>query len=78
MNAHEIETVLTEDGTLTLRGLPFHAGDSVEVIILENRTSQHEAPTDSPDSNPYPLRGTVIRYDDPTEPVALEDWEVLK
>ena len=35
MNAHEIETVLTEDGTLTLRGLPFHAGDSVEVIILE-------------------------------------------
>jgi len=78
MNAHKIETVLNEDGTLTLRGLPFRAGDAVEVIILESRTPQHEAPTPSPDSNPYPLRGTVIRYDDPTEPVALEDWEVLK
>jgi hypothetical protein len=78
MNANKIETVLNEDGTLTLRGLPFRAGDTVEVIILESRTPQHEAPTHSPDSNPYPLRGTVIRYDDPTEPVALEDWEALK
>jgi hypothetical protein len=77
MNAHKIETVLTEDGTLTLRGLPFHAGDTVEVIILESRTQQHEALTHSPNSNPYPLRGTVIRYDDPTEPVALEAWEAL-
>ena len=78
MNAHKIETVLNEDGTLTLRGLPFRAGDAVEVIVLESRTKQHEAPTRSPDSNPYPLRGKVIRYDDPTEPVALEDWEALK
>ncbi|URD48433.1 hypothetical protein [Chroococcidiopsis sp. CCNUC1] len=78
MNAHKIETVLNEDGTLTLRGLPFRAGDAVEVIVLESRTPLPEAPTPSPDSNPYPLRGTVIRYDDPTEPVALEDWEVLK
>jgi hypothetical protein len=35
MNAHKIEVVLTEDGTLTLHGLPFQAGDAVEVIILE-------------------------------------------
>jgi hypothetical protein len=35
MNAHKIETVLPEDGTLTLEALPFHAGDVVEVIILE-------------------------------------------
>jgi hypothetical protein len=35
MNAHKIETILSEDGTLTLKGLPFHAGDAVEVIILE-------------------------------------------
>ncbi len=25
----------------------------------------------------YPLRGTVIRYEDPTAPVAEDDWEVL-
>jgi prevent-host-death family protein len=24
------------------------------------------------------LRGCVIRYDHPTEPVALEDWEALE
>ncbi len=24
------------------------------------------------------LRNTVIKYEDPTEPVGLEDWEVLK
>lgn len=24
------------------------------------------------------LRGTVLRYDDPFEPVGLEDWEALK
>ena len=24
------------------------------------------------------LRGSVLRYDDPTEPVGLEDWEALR
>jgi len=26
----------------------------------------------------YPLRGTVICYEEPTEPVALDDWDALK
>ncbi|ARV57545.1 hypothetical protein BZZ01_01850 [Nostocales cyanobacterium HT-58-2] len=79
MNAHKIETVLTEDGTLTLQGLPFHAGEAVEVIVLQAKTRSHPQPDKSPsDTNRYPLRGTVIRYDDPTEPVALEDWEFLQ
>ena len=31
------------------------------------------------ESNPYPLQGTVIHYDDPFEPaVPIEDWEVLQ
>lgn len=80
MNAHKIEVVLTEDGTLTLQGLPFHAGDAVEVIILETKTPQHQS-QQLPQSeiNPYPLHNTQpYRYDDPTEPVALEDWEVLQ
>jgi hypothetical protein len=79
MNAHKIEVVLAEDGTLILRGLPFHAGDAVEVIILEAKTSQHDVESQaSPEANLYPLRGKVVRYDDPTSPVALEDWEVLQ
>ncbi|WP_442936790.1 hypothetical protein [Nostoc sp.] len=54
MNAHKIEVILTEDGTLTLRGLPFHAGDAVEVIILETQTPQMQAvPKPQSDTNPY-------------------------
>ena len=71
MNAHRIETTFTENGTITLHNLPFQAGDTVEVIILERRPPH-------PESNPYPLRGTVYSYDDTTEPVAVEDWEVLQ
>ncbi len=80
MNAHKIEIVLTEDGTLTLQGLPFHAGNAVEVIILETKTPQLQA-QQLPQSatNPYPLHNTQpYRYDNPTEPVALDDWEVLQ
>ena len=73
MKAHRIETKLTENGTVTIEDLPFRAGDAVEIIILER-------PSRTPDpNNPYPLRGTVIRYDDPFEPAtAIEDWEVLQ
>jgi hypothetical protein len=79
MNAHKIETALTEDGTLVLKGLPFHAGDVVEVIILQPQTAQHQIKSlETQNTNLYPLRGKVIRYDDPTEPVALEDWEYLQ
>ncbi|MBF0200496.1 MAG: hypothetical protein HQK66_04115 [Desulfamplus sp.] len=28
--------------------------------------------------NPYPLRGIPFTYIDPTDPVALVDWEALK
>ncbi|QSV61553.1 MAG: hypothetical protein HEQ26_01055 [Dolichospermum sp. DL01] len=79
MNAHKIETSLTEDGTLVLKGLPFHAGDVVEVIILQPQTAQHQIKSlETQNTNLYPLRGKVIRYDDPTEPVALEEWECLQ
>jgi hypothetical protein len=72
MKAHRLEITLSENGTLTLKDLPFQAGDFVEIIILERHSSPLEA-------NPYPLRGTVIRYDDLFEPATpLEDWEVLQ
>ncbi|BCL37125.1 hypothetical protein [Nostoc sp. MS1] len=73
MKAHRIETTLTEDGTLIIKDLPFQAGESVEIIILESDTHRQEA-------NLYPLRGKQpYRYDDPFEPaVPLEDWEALQ
>jgi hypothetical protein len=71
MHAHNLTATLGEDGTLVLKGLPFYAGDTVEIIILEQ--TKAERPRD------YPLGGTVLRYDDPFEPaIPTEDWEVLK
>jgi hypothetical protein len=74
MNAHRIETALTENGKLLLQNLPFKKGDEVEVIILERSSSSSK---NNPDS--HPLKGTVICYDDPFEPAtSAEDWEVLQ
>jgi len=72
MKTHRIETTLTENGTLLLQNLPFTAGESVEIIVIK-------LPSRPSESNLYPLRGTVYRYDDPFDPaVPLEDWEALQ
>ena len=71
LQAHRIETTLTQDGTLTLDHLPFQAGETVEVIVLTNPGIQ--SPADR-----FALRGTVIEYRDPFEPVAEEDWDALQ
>ena len=66
--AHREDAVLTEDGVLLLKNLPFRAGESVEVIVLP-RTA-----TPSP-VKPFPLRGTVLRYEKPFAPAAdASDW----
>ena len=71
MSVHHVETTLTQDGTLTLRDLPFQAGDAVEVIIVPRAAASAE-------QNAYPLRGKVLHYDNPTAPVAQDDWEALQ
>ncbi len=71
MNAHRVETIVNQDGTLTLNGLPFQAGDEVEVIILARQLKPSG-------KNPYPLRGQHLQYDSPTEPVAENEWGVLQ
>ena len=71
MNTFRLDTTLTQDGTLTLSDLPFQAGDSVEIIIVPRKSA-------SAAQTGYSLRGKVIRYDNPTEPVAQEDWEALR
>ena len=71
MNAHRVETTLTEDGSLTLKDLPFHAGDSVEIIVLARSPKTVGQAS-------YSLRGKPVHYDSPAEPVAEEDWEALR
>jgi hypothetical protein len=67
MQAHRVETTLSEDGVITLRDMPFLRGESVEVIVL-----QFPAPPQS--GTDYPLRGTPFALESPSEPVAESDW----
>ena len=67
--AHRIEVVLSEDGKLSLDRLPFRAGQTLEVIVL---------PVATPAPVAHPLRGSVLRFDRPTDPVAETDWGVLQ
>jgi hypothetical protein len=71
MQAYKTAAKIEEEGELRLSDLPFHAGEEVEVILLRREPER-------PRKNPYPLRGVPIRYDDPTEPVAEDDWDVLQ
>jgi hypothetical protein len=71
MQAYRVETTVAQDGTLTLSNLPLHAGEAVEVIILVQPSAMRGRQR-------YPLRGTPIRYIDPTEPVAQADWEAAQ
>ena len=68
MRAHRIEITLSEDGVLRLDTLPFQKGETVEVIVLERPSPAAAAELS--------LKGSVRRFDAPTDPVARDDWEV--
>ena len=73
MEAVRIETTVQPNGRVVVENLPFDEGDKVEIIILEAKeeiSDQHE---------PYPLRGTAYKYEDPFSPlISLEDWQPFK
>jgi hypothetical protein len=71
MNEFKTRVAVSPDGSVTIRGLPFPPGESVEVTVVP------EAPAPLP-PGVAPLHGSVLRYDDPTEPVATDDWESLR
>jgi hypothetical protein len=82
MNAYKIRSIVTADGTIVLKGIPFSVGKSVEVIVMEDVLSQ-EADRESVnlplDERWKSLRGSVTRYDDPFDPaIPLSDWDVLQ
>ncbi len=43
-------------------------GKDVEIVI-------REVAVESPGTERFPLRGSVLKYEGPFEPVAEEDWE---
>ena len=68
MVAHRVETTLQQDGKLVLDNLPFQAGEAVEIIILAAQPPKQQ-------TRHYPLRGTVVHYERPFEPVAHDEWD---
>ncbi len=71
MQAYRTETTISQDGNLSIEGLPFRKGDEVEVIILiQERTKTAR--------ERYPLRGKPISYHQPFDSVAEDEWKTLK
>ena len=69
MQAHREEVTLSEDGVVTLHGVPFRRGDSVEVIILLTCPAV-------PAKALRPLEGTPFTLIAPFDPAVPEDdWE---
>lgn len=71
MQAYRVQATVEPDGSVRVGALPFRPGDDVEIIVLP-------APVKRPATERYPLRGSIYRYDGPTDPVAEDDWEALK
>ena len=73
MEAIRVETTVQPNGRVIVENLPFDEGDKVEIIISEAKDETNKL------ENPYPLRGTPYKFDDPFEPATpLKDWEALK
>ena len=66
MRTYRIEKRVSANGELHLDALPFREGELVEVIVLACEEEEHQ-------SSSLSLRGTVLEYIDPTEPVAQDE-----
>ena len=66
MSVHVVETTVDPAGRVVLEHLPFEPGEAVEVVLRS-----HDMPAGSIED----LRGSVLRYEQPFEHVAEDDWE---
>lgn len=71
MKEYTTEAEVGGDGRVVLDGLPFAEGERVEVTV--RRSGGTTGMRDR-----YPLRGTVVRYDDPFGSVGEDEWEALR
>ena len=71
MQVHRMEVEISNNRSLMINELPFHPGDKVEIIIRSCTVNQES-------NERYPLRGKPVRYIDPFDSVAENDWDVLK
>lgn len=66
MSVHISETTVDLNGRVILEHLPFQPGEKVDVVIRSHAT---------PSGKRRDLKGSVLRYENPFDPVASEDWE---
>ena len=71
---------VTDGGIIQIDGLPFAAGEQVEVVV---KPLPAPAAAEQSEAERYPLRGLVnpetFHYERPFDPaVPLEDWDALK
>jgi len=71
MQTYRVETKVSRNRTLTIKGLPFQVGEKVEVIVRRRERERERRLR-------YPLRGKPIRYTDPFGSVAESHWEALQ
>lgn len=72
MKVYAIEHTIEESGALTIKNLPFNAGEKIEVIIIPRSKFKT-------DKKKYPFWGKPIKYPNPTDPAVAEaDWDVYK
>lgn len=71
MQVYRIETIVSPNRVLTLRGVPFRAGEKVEIIVLSPARRREK-------KEPYSLRGRPIRYLAPFDSVAENEWQALR
>lgn len=71
MLAYSVEKIVTQNGTVQLDALPFPPGEVVEVIVLARKPTAKPVPAPG-------LKHSVLKYDQPFEPVAAEDWDALR
>lgn len=69
MHTFATHTSVKKGKRVELKDLPFAEGEHLEVVLIQVAEPSK--------SKRYPLRGQKIRYDAPTEPVAMEDWDAL-
>lgn len=67
---YSTKTKVTKDGKVSIKGVPFKAGETVEVTVRRGKKSKRAAK--------YPLRGKAVIYRDPFKSVATNDWEAMK
>lgn len=72
MEAYRIETTISKDGSISVKGLPFSEGDKVEIVVRKHKREQAKS------QEKYPLHGLQIRYSKPFDGVAENDWSVLE